>query len=43
MVRLLMDKVRELKIREGSGSAELAIASSFGNTWDRLDTWAAIH
>jgi DNA-binding transcriptional LysR family regulator len=22
-----------------SGSAELAIASSFGNTWDRLDTW----
>ena len=22
-----------------SGSAELAIASSFGNTWDRLDNW----
>jgi len=38
-VKLMRGTATQISEFIKSGSAELAIASSFGNTWDRLDTW----
>ena len=38
-VKLLRGTAAQVAEFMKSGSAELAIASSLGNTWDRLDTW----
>jgi DNA-binding transcriptional LysR family regulator len=38
-VKLLRGTATQVAEFMKSGSAELAIASSLGNTWDRLDTW----
>lgn len=38
-VKLLRGTASQVAEFMKSGSAELAIASSLGNTWDRLDTW----